>query len=115
MTKEHVNDMLKTFPVGIKILFTYELENWQKSLHQQDQINKISINESKIETQSLNVPTTSVTLNLGEILNSTTTGTRIIDYYKEHNKLNNNIRSLLVDSIISYVITKNIPMSVHLA
>ncbi|XP_015369509.1 PREDICTED: uncharacterized protein LOC107165674 [Diuraphis noxia] len=52
---------------------------------------------------------------IGEILNASSTGKMIIDYFKINSRLNNNIRVLLVDSIISYVITKNIPMSINLA
>lgn len=122
MNKEDVNEMLKTFPIGIKILFKHELENWQNSLHRSkpDEHTTTSVistySEPKEPTiQPLQVPSTSVTIDLGEILNETTTGTMIIDYYKEHNKLNSNIRSLLVETIISYVITKNMCMSVYLA
>lgn len=35
----------------------------------------------------------------------------INEYYKINQKLNDNIRALLVDTIISYIITKNIFMS----
>lgn len=102
--------MLKTFPIGIKIKFKNELENWQNSLHrfkpdEQTITSVISTYSEPKEPsiQPLQVPSTSVTIDLGEILNVTTTGTMIIDYYKEHNKLNSNIRSLLVETIISYV------------
>lgn len=125
MNKEDVNEMLKTFPIGIKILFKHELENWQNSLHHstimkpnEHTITSVIATYSEPKepaTQPLQVPTTSVTIDLGEMLNATTTGKMIIDYYKEHKKLNSNIRSLLVDTIISYVITKNMCMSVYLA
>jgi len=116
MNKEDVNEMLKTFPIGIKILFKHELENWQNSLHRSkpDEHTTTSVISTYGEPK-VQVPSTSVTIDLGEILNATTTGTMIIDYYKEHNKLNSNIRSLLVETIISYVITKNMCMSVYLA
>lgn len=39
----------------------------------------------------------------------------IIDYYKINNKLNDNIRSLLVETVISYIITTKKQMSVNLA
>ncbi|XP_050058606.1 uncharacterized protein LOC126550678 [Aphis gossypii] len=54
-------------------------------------------------------------IDLGVILNSTTTGGMIVDYYKINNRFNDNIRSLLVDAIISYIITKKMTMSVNLA
>lgn len=42
-------------------------------------------------------------------------GLMINEYYKTNLKLNDNIRTLLVDTIISFIITKNIFMSVGLA
>lgn len=125
MNNEDVNKMLKTFPIGIKILFKHELENWQNSLHRSSIMKPnghtitsviATYNEPKEPViQPIQVPLTSVTIDLGEMLNATTTGKMIIDYYKEYKKLNSNIRSLLVDTIISYVITKNMCMSVYLA
>lgn len=54
-------------------------------------------------------------INFVEVLNATNTGIMIFDYYKLHKKLNNNIRTLLVDTIISFIITKKMTMSVQLA
>ncbi|KAF0687878.1 Uncharacterized protein FWK35_00032486 [Aphis craccivora] len=52
-----------------------------------------------------------IPINIGEILNECSTGLMIIDYYKTNHKLNDNIRTLLVDTILNYVITKKISMS----
>lgn len=41
------------------------------------------------------------------------TGIMIIDYYKSNNKFNDHIRTLLVEHIITYIISKKI-MSVSL-
>lgn len=49
------------------------------------------------------------------MLNSSNTGTMIVQYYKSNSKFNDGIRTLLVDTVINYVITKEIPMSVCLA
>lgn len=118
MKPEHVNELLIEYPIGIKILFSYHLENWQKSLSQ-------NINCTTPTTALLNIPNTksisqqkatidnNITLN--DILSSSTTGTMIIDYYKNNNKFNDNIRSLLVDNIINFIITNKLSMSVHLA
>lgn len=55
-------------------------------------------------------------IDLGVILSSSTTGEIIIiDYYKANKRFNDNIRSLLVDTIISYIIRKKLTMSVNLA
>lgn len=56
-----------------------------------------------------------ININLSDILSSSTTGTMIINYYKTNNKFNDNIRSLLVETIISYIITTKMTMSVNLA
>lgn len=60
-------------------------------------------------------PSSAISINLGEILNECSTGLMINDYYKTNHKFNDNIRTLLVDTIINYVITKKISMSVALA
>lgn len=52
---------------------------------------------------------------LTEVLNSSTQGTMIINYFKSNNKLNDSIRTMLVDVIINHVITLKISMSVSLA
>ncbi|CAI6354025.1 unnamed protein product [Macrosiphum euphorbiae] len=124
MKRDLAIKMLKTYPTGIKVLFTHHLENWQKSLDQQDVLcfsqttnhNETTTNISTLKPhQPLKLSSTSVTFNLGEILNASLTGKMIIDYFKVNSRLNNNIRVLLVDSIISFVITKKIPMSINLA
>jgi len=124
MKRDLAIKMLKTYPTGIKVRFTHQLENWQKSLDQQDVLcfsqttnhNETTTNISTLKPhQPLKLSSTSVTFNLGEILNASLTGKMIIDYFKVNGRLNNNIRVLLVDSIISFVITKKIPMSINLA
>lgn len=128
MKRGHANEMVKTFPIGIKVRFTHELENWQQSLDQQhvnacfsqttnhnEITNKTSTLKSLQPSSPLQLSSIDLTFDLGEILKSTATGMMIIDYYKTHKKLNNSLRAMLVDSIISHVITKKIPMSINLA
>lgn len=52
---------------------------------------------------------------MDEVLQSSGKGSLIIDYYRKNNILNDGIRTTLVDLIISYMITKQIPMSISLA
>jgi hypothetical protein len=54
-------------------------------------------------------------IDMGVILNASTTGGMILDYYKTNNRFNNNIRSLLVDVIISYINIKKVTMMVNFA
>lgn len=128
MNRDYANEMLKTFPIGIKVRFTHELEKWQNSLDQQhvnasfsqttnnnEITNKTSTLKSLQSISLLQSSSTDVTFDLGDILKSTATGIMIIDYYKTNVKLNSSIRAMLVDSIISHVITKKIPMSINLA
>lgn len=104
------------FPIGIKVLFTHELQKWQKTIALTDQ-KTYSLNVNSELKKNIQEPTlaTSSTIDLDEVLKSSSTGKMITDYYKMHNKFNNNIRTLLVDLIISHIITKKILMSVHLA
>ncbi|XP_029346278.1 uncharacterized protein LOC115034241 isoform X2 [Acyrthosiphon pisum] len=127
LQKDHINELMSKFPIGIKAKFTHKLQEWQKY----NSIVNLPVNNlSSISVQHTTPPnlpvnnmsstsvqhtTPSVKMCLQEVLNSTTTGKMILDYYKNNKKLNNNIRTLLVDAIISYIITKQIPMSVNLA
>jgi hypothetical protein len=47
---------------------------------------------------------TSMGICLDEVINVLSTGIMIVDYYKINKKLNNNVRTLLVDTTISYII-----------
>jgi len=108
--KDHINELISKFPIGIKAKFTHKLQEWQKC---NSIVNLPANNISSTSVQHTTPP--SIKICLQEVLNSTTTGKMILDYYKNNNKFNNSIRTLLVDVIISYIITKQIPMSVNLA
>lgn len=54
-------------------------------------------------------------LKVDEVLNSTTQGALILSYYEKYNKLNDGIRSTLVDILIGSVLSQKLPMSVILA
>jgi len=101
------------FPIMIKVLFTHELQKWQKTIAITDQ--KTYSSGVNSELKKTIQEHTSSTIDLDEVLKSSSTGKMITDYYKMHNKFNSNIRTLLVDLIISHIITKKILMSVHLA
>lgn len=121
---EHVNKLLSTYPLGIIVRFQHELVKWKKSLNSVDK----NITTESIETSSLHTPINepnvqpplkqfqlSHDLKVDEILNSSTQGSLILDYYKQNNKLNDGIRSTLVDVLIGHVFSQCIPMSVGLA
>lgn len=54
-------------------------------------------------------------LKVDEVLNSTTQGALILNYYEKNNKLNDGIRSTLVDILIGHVLSQKLPMFVILA
>jgi len=113
MKSEHVDRLLNKYPIGINILFSHHLENWQKSL-----LHNAIANTTMSPTTSnfsLKKSDNVINIKLNDILKSTNTGIMIVDYYKANDKLNDNIRSLLVDTVINYIITNKLPMSVSLA
>lgn len=108
----HINELLQKFPIGIKVLFTHEVQKWQKLYNEKNDNFVTPVNELPTIKHTI-LP--SMTINLVEVLNETNTGKMIFNYYKLNKKLNNNIRNLLVDTIISFIITKKMTMSVQLA
>ncbi|CAI6345763.1 unnamed protein product [Macrosiphum euphorbiae] len=109
----HTNELLKNYPLGIKILFSNNLEKWQNSKKSSSMTSLLPTTlDKKLSQEKLS---SAISINLGEILNECSTGLMINDYYKTNHKFNDNIRTLLVDTIINYVITKKISMSVALA
>lgn len=122
MKFEHANELLSSFPIGTKVIFTHKLEEWQKN-NQLPQ-NKNSVVDSNIlknndftniQTNNLMLQKQLINLDLSEILNSSTQGMMIINYFKSNKKLNDSIRTMLVELIINHVITKKLSMSVNLA
>jgi len=114
MKSVHLNELLNKFPLGIKIKFGYFLENWQNT-SVNNKLDTILPKNTKPFVQEETVNVVDSNINLSDILTSSTTGTMIIDYYKTNNKFNDNIRSLLVETVISYIITTKKQMSVNLA
>ncbi|XP_029348429.1 uncharacterized protein LOC107883454 isoform X2 [Acyrthosiphon pisum] len=115
MKSVHVYELLKKFPLGIKIKFSHYLENWQNVQNGSSNNKLDTILPKNTKSFVQEEPVVDININLGDILTSSTTGSMIIDYYKINNKLNDNIRSLLVETVISYIITTKKQMSVNLA
>lgn len=107
MRVEHVHKLLEKFPLGIIILFESELIKWQNSISMNDNIIQSNIfNEKKIHAQVCVNKTShyqkTFDLQLDKVLQSSGKGSLILDYYKNHNKLNDGIRTTLVDIILIY-------------
>lgn len=110
MNDDDVNELLKNHPLGIKILFSNNLKTWQKS-----QIKLPTTTMLPILSKTYQEKSEAINMNLGDILSGSTTGLMINEYYKTNHKFNDNIRTLLVDTVISYIITKQKCMSVGIA
>jgi len=115
MKSVQVYELLNKFPLGIKIKFSHYLENWQNVQNGSSNNKLDTILPKNIKSFVQEEPVIDININLSNILTSSTTGSMIIDYYKINNKLNDNIRSLLVETVISYIITTKKQMSVNLA
>ncbi|KAL4113873.1 hypothetical protein QTP88_017431 [Uroleucon formosanum] len=119
MRVEHVYKLLDKFPLGIIILFESELIKWQKNtsvngiIVQRNLSNEIV--QAQVCVQNTSHSQKTFKLKLDEVLQSSGKGPLIVDYYKKHNKLNDGIRTTLVDLIVSHMVTKHIPMPISLA
>lgn len=119
-----ISMLVKQFPLGIQINFRYNVEIWQKSYTKLNEpnINMPSLilpspscssalenvssaqNQSMIQPQC--IPSKLENFELCNILDSTQ-GALIVGYYKSHNSLNHNIRTLLVELITQELIKNN--------
>lgn len=115
MKSVQVNEIPNKFPLGIKIKFSHYLENWQNVQNGSSNNKLDTILPKNTKSFVQEEPVVDININFGDILTSSTTGSMIIDYYKINNKLNDNIRSLLVETVISYIITTKKQISVNLA
>lgn len=113
MQPNDVNKLLENFPLGIKIVFRYELDKWQKSTHK---VRNISLDHELHHDLPLTIDSLpKQIIKVGEILSSSSQGHLILEFYRKNNKLNDGIRTTLVDIIISYIISMKIPMSVNIS
>jgi hypothetical protein len=128
MKSEHVEKLFSKFPWGIIFKFEHELAKWQSNNTSIINKNcKASTNASEVlcsSNQNININkdhqishqlSNNHELKVDEVLNSTIQGALILDYYEKNNKLNDGIRSTLVDILIGCVLSKKIQMSVSLA
>lgn len=125
MKTYHVEKLLSKFPWGIIFKFEDELTKWQinnASIVNNDHNSNINLGEIVLCSSSKPIvedPQKSSNikyiLKVEEVLNSTTQGALILNYYVKNNKLNDGIRSTLVDILIGHVISQKLPMSVILA
>jgi len=119
MKPEDAKKLLEKFPLGIYILFRHELEEWQKDRNNislnndsNQRIQNVQLTSEKSLSMQSKLPCAT---KIDEILNSSPQGHLILEYYRKNNKLNDGIRTTLVDIVIGYIISNNIAMSVNVA
>lgn len=124
MKTYHVEKLLSKFPWGIIFKFEDELTKWQTNASIVSNDHNSCTNLGEIVLGPSSKPIVENTqkssnikylLNVDEVLNSTTQGALILNYYEKNNKLNDGIRSTLVDILIGHVLSQKLPMSVILA
>lgn len=124
LNTRHIDKLLSTYPLGILVKFESQLEKWKSGLNIVDIDKRTELAETSTLDISMNKANSepplksfklSQELNVDVILNSSTQGSLILDYYRQNNKLNDGIRSTLVDILIGQVLSQRIPMSVSLA
>jgi len=124
MKAYHVQKLLSKFPWGIIFKFENEFTKWQTNATIVSNDHKSCTNLGEIVLcpsskqivediqKSSNIR---YQIKVDEVLNSTTQGALILNYYEKNNKLNDGIRSTLVDILIGHVLSQKLPMSVILA
>lgn len=120
----HVEKLLSKFPWGIIFKFEDELTKWQTngSITSNDHNNITNLGEivlcsssKPIVEDSQKSPNIKYQLKANELLNSTTQGPLILNYYEKNSKLNDGIRLTLVDILIGHELSQKIAMSVTIA
>lgn len=107
MNSDEISMLVKKFPLGVQVTFRYNIEKWQKQSKQNNESNIDSnlISPPSCSTEVLPSNSHNISFELFDVLKCTS-GAMITDYYKYHNSLNDNIRTLLVELIIQHLISK---------
>lgn len=115
MNNNHFSILLSKFPLGVRIKFEHRVKKYQQSLNHPQIANShivpilCSTNNNKLIDASDNI------FQLDIVLKSNIQGTFILDYFQKYNILNESCRNMLVEIIISFVIKKEIQMTLKLA
>lgn len=115
MKPHHIEKLLADYPLGTVIKFEKHLNLWKKlNDDDNDQLLKITtdLNTPKVNTI---INTDSGLIQVDHVLSNSSDGVLIVNYFKTHGELNDNIRGKLVDLIIHHLISNTIPMSIALA
>ncbi|CAI6353988.1 unnamed protein product [Macrosiphum euphorbiae] len=97
MSQSQSEKLLSSFPYGIKIKFWNSLKTWQNTFN----VDNTNCSEHEIAKNNYVIDNTPVSLieksliNLASILNDYSQGKLIVDYFKNHGKLNDACRNIL--------------------
>ncbi|XP_050535219.1 uncharacterized protein LOC126902218 isoform X3 [Daktulosphaira vitifoliae] len=111
MKSKHIDKLLSNYSLGTQIKLENHLITRQNTLNVTK--NKHNVSKQLITTANKNDLIKFVDIH--SILTKSTEGLLVLDYYKEHNELNDSIRGKLVDIIIHYLFSNDFTMSVKLA
>lgn len=124
----HTEKVLNKYKLGVQILFEHNLEVWQNSLGisfnespSSRPPSSSSIPDSFSDTNSsrscpyarINTSEPSSTKNISfcSILNETTRGLMLVDYYNKHSRFQDEQRLILINNIAQYFEDKKVHMS----
>lgn len=109
-------------PLGVQIVFNHHWSEWIQTVHHIGAANALAANVVEANAvaaiepiqpiaNSSNLQTNNDHLDLNMILKCAPYGPAVLDFYKSHNKLDDNTRKLLVEAFLHYCITANIKPS----
>ncbi|KAI8116607.1 hypothetical protein CVS40_11351 [Lucilia cuprina] len=118
MTPQHLKQLGKKWNIklGIQIKFENCLINWKNNRSAPAVCSNPNINlmdsKNKMFNENIN---SSKEIDIAEIMNATSQGRSVLDFFKNNLKLNDLSRAIVVDLTTNYLIQNDIPMTVNLA
>lgn len=109
ISTDQISELLSKYPLGVKIKFNHYVKEWRKK--RQLQVPGSIITSPSVTSSYQQV----LPFSVYEVLNKSSQGALITNYYKTNNNLNESCRNLMIDIIISYLVEHNISMTVNLA
>jgi len=116
MQVHHIEKLLLLYPLGIIIKFETSLKLWQNKLPENVINSLTNISDSSITSAlPLSVPQSKTSFCLETVFEENNQCAYVIDYFHQHNCLNDSCRSIIVTAIINHIIKAKISMSMTLA
>ena len=97
LNSQHISKLFSNLPIGDYAKFEHKLEEWRKNLENFDcSYNVPSFGHSELQIGKK-------TISVMEILTSTHSGKEILNYYAKNNYLQEEQRTLLINTIAKYI------------